>query len=446
MGCSFASQLFRTAPSADALTRRITQAGLHTNTTLSKALAAPKSREKILIEPLQAFFRSITVVTDKTKVSISVDNQKNIALLKNTLEWRQEEATFKDDAFRGMLHYFLNALDVAKDKQTPLLQENVPGRLYPLLERILWEKSHHLPLDLKKTSEDGYGSDSDTEGEVDKTTPKLYAKKCITATGMRAIQLSFAAGRVYLERHHKIDVLNVSFNAIQMYYETEEALKRHAIPVVNSENNKTGSKKSPISLIDINYCNTTQVKNNQVNISTLPTDCIVCILDITSATTAEIREHLQTLFRTKTKLCAVLLVASGLKNQQAMSDCNPYGEIRIFAKSAAERDSLYNSILEFEKAATLGEKTTSYKHPKESHAIRKYFKSRGLTLSNASIFASTKPQEDEELQTFPFALYFLAGCQTFSLYSLPQGQQRVRVFMKLLTRFGESNPAFQSEE
>lgn len=388
-GCSFATQLFRTAPSADALTRRIMQAGLDAGKPLSKALNEPKTREKILVEPLQAFFQSIEASTKGNKTSLSVNNTKNSQLLANKLAWDPDAIAPQETAFDSMVSYFLHALDVPEQQITNTTE---PGKLYSLLEHILWQKSHHLPQSLAESSQDGYGSDSDTEADACEARPKLYAKKCITATGMRAIQLGFADGRLYLERQHKIDVLKVSHNAAQMYYETEEALSRFAIPVSNSADEKNLSqKRQHIPLIDINHCNTTHTKTASLS-TTVPNDSKLCILDVTSATTEEIRQHISTLFRIRANLRVILLVSSGLKNQQAMSDCNPYGEIRIFAKSRDERDMMYNAILELEKAA-------DYNHPKESHVIRKYFKGLGFTLTNASIFASTQPKNDEELQS-----------------------------------------------
>lgn len=388
-GCSFATQLFRTSASADALTRRIMQAAIDDKKILISALENSSSREKILIEPLQTFFKNIEVVQRGKASSVSVKNDKNNVLLNTKLVWLHKDRALEDEIFSNMLQYFLRSLGICENTQTALLAEMPFERLYFELENILWEKSHHLPKTLGETSEDGYGSDSDTEGEEDDILPKLYAKKCVTATGMRAIQLSYAAGRVYLEKRLNLDVSRIGFETEHMYYETEEALSRFAIPVSNSKAGNLSTKRSNIAFVDVNHCNTAHGEATDVS-GSVPKDALLCILDITSATTAEIRQHLSALFQEKKKLCAVLLVASGLKNQQAMSDCNPYGEIRIFAKTKDALDLLYKTITSLEKAA-------HYKHPKESHAIRKHFKSLGFTLRNASIFASVAPEDDTSL-------------------------------------------------
>lgn len=388
-GCSFATQLFRTAVSSDALTRRITKAALKDKKSLREALKKPTSRAEILAAPLQAFFQAISVVNSGDKSTISVDNDANKTLLEHKMSWLYDNISWDEQDFLDILEYFLSTLNAPKATQKKILNASCLGEIYPLLERILWERCHHLPKSLHESSNDGYGSDSDTEWEPEEgfnesTPPPLFAKKFITATGMRAIQLCFAAGKIYLEQNHNVDVLKIGFTAEHMYYETEEALSSFPIPVSNNKAGKHRKECIDIPFVDVNHCNTAHGKALNV-LSDIPKNALLCVLDITSATTQEIRQHISKLFCKRETLDAILLISSALKNQQGMSDCNPFGEIRIFAKTKASRDILYSALEKLENQAR-------YAHPKESHAIRKHYKALGLTLSNAGIFASAAPE------------------------------------------------------
>jgi hypothetical protein len=73
-----------------------------------------------------------------------------------------------------------------------------------------------------------------------------------------------------------------------------------------------------------------------------------------------------------------ITVSSGLKNEQAMSDYNPYGTIRIFARSKDDCSIIYNQLKIFENDA-------KYKHPKCSHLLRKNAKDAGFTPTNKAI-------------------------------------------------------------
>ena len=104
----------------------------------------------------------------------------------------------------------------------------------------------------------------------------------------------------------------------------------------------------------------------------------VCILVTTSATTIEIAQHMLQIWYIAPSLRVIILVSSGLKNEQAMSDYNPYGCLRIFAKSKLECDMIYADLKQLELEA-------GYKHPLGSHLIRKTAKADGFTPTSSEI-------------------------------------------------------------
>lgn len=227
---------------------------------------------------------------------------------------------------------------------------------------------------------DGGGSDSEEEEELALTPHRkktMHAKKFITATGMRAIQLSFAVAQKCLE-NKRVDLLKIVFSATKMYYETHEALNRHPIPVTPSTN-LISRRKGHIGFFDLNHCNASQEKDQSLLASVKKND-VIAIVDTTSATTVEMNDILKKLYHQKPKLLAVLFVSSGLKNEQSMSDYNPYGTIRIFGDSKEICQSLYEQLVALEQQA-------GYTHPKQSHWIRKTAKENGMTPTNSNILS-----------------------------------------------------------
>ena len=75
------------------------------------------------------------------------------------------------------------------------------------------------------------------------------------------------------------------------------------------------------------------------------------------------------------------MVSSGLKNEQAMSDYNPYGCIRIFTRDKKDLKKVYNYLVGFEEEA-------QYAHPQKSHILRKNAKDAGFTPTNRAILSA----------------------------------------------------------
>jgi hypothetical protein len=176
-----------------------------------------------------------------------------------------------------------------------------------------------------------------------------------------------------------------------MYYETEEALegKHNLQPSFNVRDkyqNKFG--KINIPFFDLNHANVVQTRKTL----SLPSNNEFVVLDVTSSTVSEMRQALKDLFKDP-ETRAVIFVSSGLKHEQMMTDRNPYGTVRIFAKTRALREALYNAVLSKEDDCYLkthGQNKTkpvlfAYQHPKPSHLLRKSMKEQGATPTNRNI-------------------------------------------------------------
>lgn len=244
------------------------------------------------------------------------------------------------------------------------------AELYPHLES--WLLHFTFRPRVCESAMDGCGSDSEVEVNLElHDKPQLISsKKLITATGMRAIQLSYAAAKKYLKERF-------SFDAQKMYYETCVALQEYPIPGETPLKSSVNGKSTVIRFFDINHCNIQHMLVDKKLPQFDPGDR-VCILDTTSATTIEIAQHMLQIWYIAPSLRVIILVSSGLKNEQAMSDYNPYGCLRIFAKSKLECDMIYADLKQLEQEA-------GYKHPLASHLIRKTAKADGFTPTSSEI-------------------------------------------------------------
>ena len=129
-----------------------------------------------------------------------------------------------------------------------------------------------------------------------------------------------------------------------------------------------------ILFFDLNHCNAMQ--QNPV---VLFEEHDLVVLDHTSATTAHVHFYLKEAFQYP-RVRLVLLVTSGVKNEQAGADLNSYGTLRIVARSKQERDDLLAAVKDIDRLYD----DTPYRHPKESHAVRRAFKNVGLVPTTRS--------------------------------------------------------------
>lgn len=307
--------------------------------------------------------------------------QKTLSFVVNealeTYQWEKEEC-IDDASFWKTVKGFAQAIGVSEEDAQLLVTHKKTTHLHSYFEHMLKEFTF-TPI-ANEAVEDGCGSDSLEEGEFqldNNKTVELVGKKLITSTGMRAIQLVYAAGKTYLFKEYSADPSKITFSAELMYYETKEALKNFAIPLDLDHETTKSKKKHNITFFDLNHCNSGHY-NVMKFIQHINKDDVICVVDVTSATTDEMNTMLEKLLTRRKNLEVIVFVSSGLKNEQGMSDYNPYGSVRIFAKGEDSLDLVYKTIKALEEEA-------GYAHPLESHLIRKTAKYYGMTPTNESI-------------------------------------------------------------
>lgn len=271
---------------------------------------------------------------------------------------------------------FLQAMQLFSADAENLVKNPPKEGLHTVLEREIVSQ-HQRPFNFKV--EDGCGSDSDEEETIQGVS--VYANKRITATGMRAIQLAFGAIRLYCNQTYHANFSKMQFRTDGMYYETKEALSKHALTISGKKGVNERADRYIVSLYDLNHCNTTQTQTTSLK------DAIkgcfkMVIIDITSTDQKTIAATCQQLLLLDNKITSIIFVSS-FKNEQAGIDLNPYGTIRIFSKDKKERDGLYQAIDALEKEA-------QYKHPATSHLLRKHNKQMGWMPTNRGIISFFK--------------------------------------------------------
>ncbi|HGC5753108.1 TPA: hypothetical protein ACIZBK_002793 [Legionella pneumophila] len=364
---SFASQFFRKSVVKEYLVDSIQSACL--KKPLKKLFKDKKAQEEAFVTPLKNILKRIRL--EKESLSIQCDTNQ----LKS-YEW-EEAKPVEDDDFWILVQDMAKQLDAPKKEIKSLIDGQITEDFHSFFEG--WSANFIFQPVINDLVEDGNGSDSEVEGEleINGEAQTVYAKKMITATGMRAIQLIHAVSRQYLHDTYKIDSSFLTFSASQMYYETGDALKKHPIPMKNVHEKNKKRAQTNMCFFDVNHCNTTH-ENMRDEVAFIGKKDRICAIDVTSATTEEIHETLMRLFKERPKLEIILTISSGLKNEQAMSDYNPYGTVRIFSRNSKSLNTIYSNLVQLEEEA-------NYSHPKESHLIRKTAKEAGMTPTNASI-------------------------------------------------------------
>ncbi len=239
--------------------------------------------------------------------------------------------------------------------------------LYAFLE---WANKKYITEE-KKESEQGVGSDSDY-GDEDN---KLFAKKITVMTGMKAINLAHHLARCEIGKGKSYKPLYT-----HMYYEIADALKIGVKDIKDSEiANCHGNSKGKLVLFDLNYCDSECVQKEKHLKPPEVQNAKVIILDYTSATTTQIREFVAYYLKT---VKVILLVNSGLKNEQAGADINPYGTVRIIADTRENLKRLYDIALD-----VLKNNDPRDTLPAVAHDIRKAYKASGFVVTNRQIFS-----------------------------------------------------------
>lgn len=241
--------------------------------------------------------------------------------------------------------------------------------------------------------EPDYGSDSEFEDELtDKEIPKrshISHRKLRVCAGMKAILLAQYGALSYF---HTQGITHYRQDIQQMYYEVEDALKLVDVsqPVINKVRS---TMESNILHFDLNHCNASNSADSQTLKEKLDVfNPSIVILDYTSTTTLSVKEALQQCF-SKENVKLVMLVDSGLKNNQGGLDINPYGEVRICARNMeivkTVSDMMRNGLSEQDKLM-----------PKAHEKVRAC-KRRGMAFSLFGLFKTDKSrfQPIEEKQS-----------------------------------------------
>jgi hypothetical protein len=292
-----------------------------------------------------------------------------VAKIKKFSDYSNKTVPIADDAFWQMVQLIMSSLGGGSDFGT-FREDRSVAELYAYLEQLNVHFIMNEAPSLLDDTQDGVGSDSEEEVELElepkpnalPTKAKVYSKKLICATGMRAIHLAQCCAKLYAA-DSKLDITNVKSYAKKMYYETEEALTEVTTRIKNDI--ITDRKKTvEVLFFDMNHCNCAQEKYVAMDFTAFD----VVVLDHTSATQPLVYHYLKQVFSID-RVKLVLLVGSGLKNEQSGGDMNTYGCIRIMTSDRRLRNYLYDELVKLESA---------YQHPKESHAIRKAYKEMGF--------------------------------------------------------------------
>lgn len=273
-----------------------------------------------------------------------------------------------DEEFFLMLRSYLESLGGESQKFTT----SISG-LFRYIDSCHQKLSRYAAHHFFQVDGDGPGSDSETECDIGEGQSKrhLVSRKIVTNSGMRAIHLSRRCAELWYGRR----VPSKEIKICHMYYETAEALKKVEIRLdigraarLDQRGNQTDELPIKILYFDLNYCNV-----DQDPLSPEPSfeQYHIVVLDHTSSVSERVREYVdRILLRSQdTEVQVLMLVSSGLKHEQGGADQNSYGTIRIMSREKVLTDRLYEGLV-----ATEG----SYKHPGESHAIRRAYKNFGF--------------------------------------------------------------------
>ena len=313
----------------------------------------------------------------RTRVTLSVND--------NDFRYLKEKYKFSNDSYKCEDHDFWIIIgDICSSLGVnPIsITTDIKG-IYAKLEKF------NLDFIASKSKEfeskNGIGSDSECDIDIP-SNESLHHMKIVTATGMKAINLAVYLSFVYLVKHSKIVKYKIS--ADNMYYETIKAIETINLPPSNSDKNNTLQKErknscdaSPLLIFDLNHCHSSKKDSRTLEVELKNhKEKMPIILDYTSATTDEINNAVEISMK-KTDL--VFLVNSGLKNEQAAADINPYGTIRIIGKSQELTQEIYQTA---SKILTINGDIL----PKASHQVRMAYKSVRAAISAINIFKNTR--------------------------------------------------------
>ena len=314
-------------------------------------------------------------------ITLSITSEYSYNSQKKKLNFFKMVQAIEDNEFWGLLAQISNSLHNLGRLSGQIKYKQLEG-IYSALEEA---NLNFIRSSGYQDADDGVGSDSDCEvdsglGQA-KQIPHIYARKIITTTGMRAINVAaFLAFQDIIsasENQYRLDTWD-------MYYETEKAIDNVSDVMIKLfqmvKKDNRSKKVSKILFFDLNKCNVQQndiQSNLLVSLQGVGKDFLV-ILDYTSATTDKILEAIVICLQ---KVRTVLLVNSGLKNEQIGSDMNPYGTLRIVSTDHNKMLSLY-----YLAKGILSQENFKDYLPKVAHQIRKSYKNSGFVVTNRDIF------------------------------------------------------------
>ncbi|MBA2655893.1 MAG: WD40 repeat domain-containing protein [Tatlockia sp.] len=226
-----------------------------------------------------------------------------------------------------------------------LLYERPNDRLYEHLERACSDFFTNYKSSETITQEADYGSESEISEEgiavlSDEDEQFVFTQeyhlshaKLRLCGGMKAIVAAHYGALIHLRKNGVHQAYNQDIE--QMYYEVEGALKMvHDKKNEHLLQNKIRSQlNNAILHFDLTHCNASNAADNKTLANKLQAvNPSVVILDYTSSTQEEMLIALKQCF-VQAQVSLVMLVDSGLKNSQAGLDYNPYGELRVCART-----------------------------------------------------------------------------------------------------------------
>lgn len=231
-------------------------------------------------------------------------------------------------------------------------------------------------------------SDSDEENSG---TLHFFHKKLRVCSGMKSIVLAHYGAMSYLR---KKGCKKVQLDSEQMYYEVENALKmvRDTKAAINSIRGRLSN--ASILHFDLNHCNASNSPDNvSLRRKLKEVEPKVVILDYTSSTMDKVNEALRDCLLNN-NIDVVIFVESGLKNNQGGQETNPYGEVRVVARSRAACNSIIDTM-----ELGLAEED---KLPQQAHELVRACKNRGFAPSFFGFFKTNEKRFQVVDETYVF--------------------------------------------
>ena len=339
--------------------------------------------EQKKLDPEAAFNQALLWAIE----NIDVTNNKLSFNQTNVFEYSKKlsESAYltKDEDFWQLIKLIHDRIHELDDETTraclqqvaTCIKEQTLQNLYPAFE-LLHNAIFIYSINTRDEEDygDGYGSDSETEDDPE--NPKLFAKKIITHSGMRAIWGAISAC------NNRVSKIRIYLQ--EAYYEVPLGI--HMIKLLEEWNSVTVVKeisKANVIMYDINACITNeQAIQDRLTINDLTEERKYIILDATSASSSQVRKFLPLITNENSRAHTLLVVESGFKNQQLGGDKNPHGIIRIFSRDKKRRDEFYSAIKKIEKPVV----------SPTSHRYRHQMKLFGATQSNQAILSKPEPK------------------------------------------------------